>query len=152
MSLSGRQRTRASRALGYTIAAVVNSVLLYLVNVAPGWDAVPFLSPDAAQVVPVFNATLVVGIVGNIVNIIVDRRWTRAVTEILSACVSLAFIVATWRVFPFTFDGATVQWSVITRVVLVFAALGCGISVIVQIVALAAQGRRAAARRNTAGT
>jgi hypothetical protein len=130
----------------------VNSVLIYLVNVAPGWESVPFLSAGTAQVVPLFNAALAVGIAGNSVNIVVDRRWMRAVTEIFSSCVSFVFIVATWRVFPFTFDAALTDWTLVTRVVLVFAAVGCVISVIVQFVALAVEVRRSwASRRDAAG-
>lgn len=138
-----RQRSRATRAAGYTIAAVVNSALLYVLNVFPGWEAVPFATTRAAEVVPLLNAALTIGIVGNLLNVLADRRWVRALTEIVSSIVSLAFIIATWTVFPFSFDETSVSWGLITRVVLGFAAAGCVISVIVQVVALAIEARRA---------
>lgn len=137
-----RQRARATRALGYTIAAVVNSVLLYLVNVAPGWQAVPFLSDSAVDVVPALNAALTVGIVGNVVNVAVDRRWMRALTDLLASGASLVFIVMTWRVFPFDFGSPDVDGELITRTVLVFAAIGCLIGIAAAIVVLVAEAWR----------
>ena len=134
--------SRATRAAGYTIAAVVNSALLYVVNVFPGWQAAPFVTSSAAEVVPILNASLTVAVVGNLINVLVDRRWMRAVTEIVGSIVSLIFIVATWMVFPFRFDDPSIDWALITRVVLGFAAAACVISVIAQVVVLVTAGAR----------
>ncbi|MBG0825186.1 hypothetical protein HS048_31330 [Planomonospora sp. ID91781] len=32
----------AARRFGYSVAVIVDTVLLYMINVAPGWQAVPF--------------------------------------------------------------------------------------------------------------
>jgi len=56
-----------ARRLGYTIAVVVNAVLLYAVNVWPGWQAVPFLTAETAAVVPLVNASVLVSLVANAV-------------------------------------------------------------------------------------
>ena len=38
----------AARRFGYVLAALLNAVLLYAVNVWPGWESVPFLTADTA--------------------------------------------------------------------------------------------------------
>ncbi len=119
----------------------MNSVLLYVVNVLPGWGAALFLTPEAAQVVPVLNAVFIIGIVGNLVNVVVDRRWMRAVTETLSSTVSLLGIIMILSLFPFNPDDSTVHWSLITRVVLGFAAVACVVSIIVQVAVFVTGGR-----------
>ena len=51
-----------ARRSGYVVAAAVNAVLLYLVDVRPGWDAVPFLTADTTLVLGAVNASLVAGL------------------------------------------------------------------------------------------
>jgi hypothetical protein len=41
-----RRPSVATRRVGYVVAAVGEATLLYLVNVWPGWQAVPFLTAD----------------------------------------------------------------------------------------------------------
>ena len=45
----------AGRRAGYAVAIAVNLVLLYLVNVAPGWQAVPFLTESTTEVLNSHN-------------------------------------------------------------------------------------------------
>lgn len=142
ITVTRRQRSRAARAAGYTVAVVINSILLYVVNIFPTWEAVPFLVASAATVVPILNLALTVGTLVSLINVLVDRRWMRAATEILTSLVSLIFIITTWTVFPFAFDESSIPWELVTRVILGFAAAGCVISVIVQLVALIVGVRR----------
>lgn len=140
-SATRRQRSRATRTLGDVVAVVVNAVLLVLVNVTPGWEAVPFLSPSAIEVVPLLNVALIVGIIGGLLDALVDRWWMRESIEIVSSTASLVFLITTWRVFPFVFaDTSGLDWSLITRVILLVAAIGCVVSIFVQLVLLAARG------------
>src|SRR5688572_4382176 len=93
----------ASRHLGYTVAIVLNSALLWVVNVAPGWAAVPFLTEETSRVLPLVNASLVVGIVANAVYLVGDPPWVRALGDVAQNIVGLAATVRVWQVFPFGF-------------------------------------------------
>ena len=57
--------TAASRA-GHAVAAIINLVILYLVNVWPGWDAVPFLTQSTTQVIGIVNASLWVSVAAEV--------------------------------------------------------------------------------------
>lgn len=147
---AGPARTEASAAArrgGYVVAALVNGVLLWLLAVEPGWRAVPFLTQEAAAVVPLVGASLAVGIVANAVYALVDSPVVRAVGEIVVTAVGLAALVAVWRVFPFVFTDPAVDWAYVTRVVLVLATVGsvAGIAVaFVRLVLALAHPRRSA--------
>lgn len=132
----GRRRpTAAARRLGYAIAMVVNVVLLYLVNVSPGWDAVPFLTHDTTQVVGWVNASIGAGIIANALYLAMDPRWFRALGEIVVTAIGLAALVKLWQVFPFAFDDEGTPWHLITRWVLAIAMAGSAIGIITNLVA-----------------
>ena len=131
------QRTsRAGRALGYVVGAGVDVVLLLLLNVSPGWDAVPFLSGDTPQVLGWVNASLVVGVLVNLVYLVRDAPAVRAVGDGLAGVLSLVAAVRVWQVFPFSFDDNGFDWTQLVRVVLVVVIAGTAIAVVVQLVNL----------------
>jgi len=129
------QGTVARRA-GFTAGIVVNSALLYVVNAWPGWRSLTFVTADADQLIPLLNAALVAGIIANLIYLVADRRWVKALGDLFTVGISLAFLVWTWRVFPFVFTDTTVDWATIIRVVLGFSIVGCIIALIVQLVVL----------------
>lgn len=136
-SSSGAMAGRSlGRRVGYVIAVGVNSVLLVLVNAVPGWWAVPFVTADAAHVIVFVNLSLVVGIIVNSLNAVFDVRRLRVVGELVSSGVALVMFIQFWRVFPFDFAGASVDWALVVRVVVGFAIGGCIASMIVQAVIL----------------
>ena len=65
-----RRPSTASRRAGYVVAAVINAVLLWLIHVWPGWDAVPFLTSDFATVLWLIDLSLVVTIALNLLYLI----------------------------------------------------------------------------------
>jgi hypothetical protein len=121
------------RRTGYSAAIVVNAILLWLINGWTGWDAVPFLTPDAVSVVATINLALVVGILVNTANVIVDVRWVRAAGEVLTSLLALVVVAQLLTVFPFRFDGRPVDWALVTRTVLWFALAGCVLSAVVNL-------------------
>ena len=125
-----------SRRIGYGIAVVVNVVLLVLVNVTPGWRAVPFLTADAEDVILLVNLSLIVGILVNSLNMVFDRRPIRAAGELVSSGVALAMLIQLWNVFPFDFSDPAVDWALLVRMVIACAMVGCVLSIIVQTVIL----------------
>ena len=52
-----RRRTVAARRLGYVIAAALNVATLGVVNVWPGWQAMPCLTDDTPRVLDLVNLT-----------------------------------------------------------------------------------------------
>ena len=132
---SPRTTSSASRRVGYAVAVAINGVLLYLVNVWPGWQIIPFLTEDFRDVLGLVNASLIAGMVVNLFNLLLDWRWVRALGDLVTLAIGLAGLVLFWRVFPFDFpDGF--DWSLLVRIVIVLAMVGTVIGLIVQVVTL----------------
>jgi hypothetical protein len=131
-----RRTTPASRRIGYVAAVVVNLVILYLLHVAPGWQDLPFLTADTALVLGWVDASLVTGVVANLVYVVHDAPVVHALGDVVTTGVGLVAIVRVWQVFPFAFDDAGVPWEQVARVVLVVAVVGSAIAIIVQLVTL----------------
>jgi hypothetical protein len=125
--------SRAARITGYTIAAAVNTALLYLVNVRPGWRTVPFLTEDTRQVLVLFNLSLVAGIVTNLGYVLYDAPRWKAFWDLVANGISLAVMIRVWTVFPFAFEAH--EWTLLTRTVLVVAMVGTVIAMIVRAIA-----------------
>jgi CHASE1-domain containing sensor protein len=125
--------SKAARGFGYTVAAVLNAVLLYLINVRPGWRAVPFLTEDTTRVLVVVNLSLVAGIVANLLFVLYDPPRWKALGDLVTTSISLVVLFRIWAVFPFAFDAS--QWTLLARTVLVVAIVGTGIAMLVQVLA-----------------
>lgn len=119
------------RRLGYAIAAGINAAMLFAVNRWPGWDVLPFLTGDFRQVLGWINASLAAGMLANLIYLAWDTPWFKALGDLFTTCVGLAALVQVWRVFPFDFPSDQ-PWSLLTRVVLLVAAGGCLIGILVQ--------------------
>jgi hypothetical protein len=128
--------TSASRRAGYAIGALVNAILLYLINIWPGWRIVPFLTDSMSQVIGLVNLSLIVGIVVNVLTLIVDRVRVKAVGDLVTLGIGIAVLVRFWQVFPFNFPPGPIDWELVARVVLVVSIIGSVIAVIVQCVVL----------------
>lgn len=134
----GRQRPGpAARRFGYLVAALVNALLLFLVNRSPGWDAVPFLTADTSRVLDLVNASMVVSLLVNLAFVVRDPTWFKALGDIVTTSVSVAASWRVWQVFPFDFTDDSLPWSTLTRVLLVIAIVGGMIGVAVSLVRLA---------------
>lgn len=126
----------AARRAGYLVAILVNAALLWLVNVSPGWQALPFLTNDLTEALPAVNAAMVIGIVADVVYIGADPPWLRAVGDIVVTSVGIVALVVLWRTFPFDFAGQTFDWEVLVRALLVLGIAGSAIAVVVNLVRL----------------
>ena len=138
MTLTARPRRPAvaARRVGYGVAAVVNAAILYMVNVSPGWQVLPFLTDDMSLLVGVVNASIVVHLVANMVYVVADPRWLKALGDLLTTTVGLAALVRIWQVFPFAFTSSAVDWSLVARVALGVAIGGSVIAIVVALVSL----------------
>jgi hypothetical protein len=132
---AGSRPSQAARDFGYTVAAVLNLVLLYLINVRPGWRVMPVLTEDTTRVLVVLNLSLAAGIVANLLYVLHDPPRWKALGELVTNSISLVVLFRIWAVFPFAFDAP--EWTLIARTVLVIAIAGTGIAMLVQAVSAA---------------
>jgi hypothetical protein len=131
-----RQTSVAARRFGYLVAAGVNVVLLYLLNVSPGWQELTFLTSATVSVLTWVNTSLVAGIVANVVYVLDDAPGVRAFGDLVTTGIALAAIVRVWQVFPFAFDDRGVPWEQVVRLLLVVAGVGSAIAIVVQLVTI----------------
>jgi hypothetical protein len=131
-----RRPSVAARRVGYAIAMAVNLVLLYFVNVRPGWSALPVLTEDTTAVLGIFNASLIVGVAVNAAYAVYDARWFKALGDAVTAGIGLVVAIRIWQVFPFDFGESTVNWALLARFVLVVGIVGCAIGLVANVVSL----------------
>ena len=119
-----------SRRVGYTVAMVLNVALLVLVNVVPGWQALPFLTDDFAAVLWLVNASIVVGVLANAVYVVHDPPWVRAVGDVVTTSVGLAALIRMWQVFPIDFAETWVDMDLVARWVLAVGIAGSVVGIV----------------------
>ncbi len=129
-----RRPPRGTRRLGYLLSAAVNLVLLWAVNIAPGWGIVPFLTEDFARVVGVVNASLLVGVITNLVFVAADPMWLRRLGDAITAAFALVVLLQLVTVFPFDLGTGWSAGETILRTLLALACLGTAIGVLANLV------------------
>jgi hypothetical protein len=145
-----RTESATARRVGYALAVAINGLLLYGVNVWPGWRVVPFLTEDTTLLLGLVNLSLVAGAIANAVYVVADRTWLKASGDLVTLGIGMAVLVAFWEVFPFDFSDSSLGWATVARVVLIVAMVGTAVGIAVQFVVLIASllhGRRSQGRR-----
>jgi hypothetical protein len=132
--MATRTQSPRARRWGYGIAALINLIVAWGVNIWPGWDAVPFLTSGMTQVLPLVNLSLLVGFLTNLAYLVADPPWFKALGNILTAGISIAVLVRTLRVFPFDFGDSASTWDPITRGILIFLIVASTLGLAVQVV------------------
>jgi hypothetical protein len=125
-----------SRRIGYLVAILINAVLLYAINVWPGWATVPFVTADLVAVLGLVNASLWVSVVANAVYLVDDRRWLKMLGNIATTAVGLVALMAMWQVFPFDLAVEPIDWVTVARTVLIISMIGSAIAIVVNLVGL----------------
>lgn len=127
----------AARRVGYAIGIAVDVMLLWLINIWPGWSAVPFLTDETPRVLGLLDAALVVGAAVNVAYLGYDARWFVALGGLVTTSVGLAGLVLVWQVFPFAFAGAA--WAEVARILLVMGIVGSVVALVADAVRLLLQ-------------
>jgi hypothetical protein len=120
----------AGRRAGYAVAVLLGLALLVLLNVWPGWQAVPFLTADTVEVLGIVNISLAVGVLTNLVLLVTDPPWMKAAFNVVSTAVGLVATVEVWQVFPFDFSDWWFDATVLVRVLLVLGMVGSAIGIL----------------------
>ena len=128
---SDRSRSAAARRVGYVVAVLIDAAMLYAINVRPGWEVVPFLTEDTPAVLGWVNASIVVGLVANLVYLVRDPRWLKALGDIATTAVGLVALLRIWQVFPFDFGADAFDWPLVVRILLGLVIVGSGIAILV---------------------
>jgi hypothetical protein len=139
--ITTHQHSTAARRAGYLVAAAVNLVLLYLVLVWPGWEALSFLTDSFTQVVGLLSASLLVGAAANLVYVVADPPRVRAAGQLVVSAFSLAATVRLLQVFPFDFSGWSFDPTWLVRLLLWVAVVGTVVGMVTELVRLVS-GRR----------
>jgi hypothetical protein len=121
----------ARRRTGYLTGAVLNTTLLVLINVTACWRALPFLTADAGRVLTFVNASLLLGLLANLVLATTDPPALAAAVNLVVTAATLVALARVWQVFPFDVPDASVSWPLIVRAVL-------GVAMAVEMIALVA--------------
>jgi hypothetical protein len=129
---------RVGRTFGYGVAAVINLVMLIVVQNILDWGWAPFLTDEFAQVVPWISLSLVASIVANLIYEFNDTRFVKSTGQILTNLISIFVTYQVLTVFPFDFSAYDFNWALIVRIVLILAMVGAGIGVLTEAVKLAA--------------
>jgi hypothetical protein len=132
--MATRPQSPRARRWGYGIAALINLIVAWGVNIWPGWDAVPFLTGGMTQVLPLVNLSLLVGFLTNLAYLVADPPWFKALGNIVTTGISIAVLVRTLRVFPFDFGDSASTWDPITRGILIFLIVASTLGLAVQVV------------------
>jgi hypothetical protein len=154
MPVNARRPPPAARRFGYLIAAAVTAAMLYLIDVWPGWQELPFLTDDTKQVLWLVNVSLVASISANVVYVAYDPAWLKSLGDLVTTGIGLTVLARLWQVFPFDFSGYSFNWDALARFVLVVAIVGSIIGILVQFVSLvrlAIDGGARAGRRGAMG-
>jgi hypothetical protein len=136
----------ASRRVGYGVSVAINAVMLFLINAWPGWDVLPFLTQDFSKVLGLVNASIAVGLAVNVMYLVADPVWFKALGDLLVTSVGIAAMWAMWKVFPFDFG--TGPWDTLVRIGLILGLVGSGIAIIVQVVTLTRANAQATKMQN----
>jgi uncharacterized integral membrane protein len=144
--MSDQVRPTTGRRVGYTIAIIVNGVMLIIVNNLLEWGWFSWLTDDFEQVLPIVNLSLIASILVNLAYLVYDAEWFKTVSDTGLLVISIVVAMRTWQVFPFDFSAYSWDWEATTRMIIAFAILGMGIAVIVNIVRLIAMGARTSSK------
>lgn len=129
---------RSARRFGYSVAVVINLIMLVVVQNILEWGWLPFLAEEFAEVVPWISMSLIVSIVANLVFLFDDQRIIKSTGQILINLISIFVTYQIFTVFPFDFSAYDFNWALVTRILMVLAMVGAGIGVLTEAMRLVA--------------
>ena len=132
--------SRVARKVGYSVAVMVNVIMLILVNATPGWRVLPFLTEDFVSLLWLVNLSIFSSIFVNVAYLAYDAAWFKSVGQIGVTAIGLVASLRTWQVFPFDFSPYCGPWETLTRLMLVIAIFGSIVAIVVELVRLTGHG------------
>jgi hypothetical protein len=119
------------RPSAYVAGAIVNIVMLWLVNAIPGWDW-RFITGDFPAVLWALNLSIGMQIAGNALLLFLHPRLLHHLVQAVMQVASLLAVVVMVTVYPFAFDEVLFNGAdVVVRVLLYVGIGGTVIGIIV---------------------
>lgn len=131
---TSRRPSVSARRAGYVTGALVGAAGLFVINIWPGWDAVPFLTAETTEVLWLVNVTLLVGIVANLIYLFYDAPWLTSLGGVVTTIIGLVAAIRITQVFPFDFGDWAFDATVLAWILLIIAIVGSAIGIVVQVV------------------
>lgn len=132
----------AARRAGYVVAIALNLALLGVIHAWPGWRELSFLTEETTRVLPWVTAQLGVAIAWNLLWLVRDPRWSRALGDVVTSALGVVVTAQILTVFPFAFDDDGASWETVARVVLWVGLVGSAIGVVANLALLVQAARR----------
>jgi hypothetical protein len=130
-----RRAPRGARVFGYLLALAINTALLWVVNVTPGWRWLPVLTEDFRQVVGLVTLSLLAGVAVNLWYLVSDPVWAKQLGDALTGAVAFLVMLQLIRVFPFAL-GTWAGWEPALWVFLWLGCIGSAFGVVAQLASL----------------
>lgn len=130
---TGRHPTTTAR-VGYSIAVVLNVIMLWMAHQLLRWEWPGFLTDDFDRLLPIVTASFLASILVNVALLFRDAGRFRGLTDLITAAFGLAVSLRTWTVFPFDFSGYENDWTWLARTVVVVGIVGTSIGIVVAVV------------------
>jgi hypothetical protein len=111
------------------VGAAVNALLLYLLNREPGWQAVPFLTDAMSRVIGVVNLSITAGLVANLVYVVWDPEWLKALGGLTTTCIGVLAMLRLWQVWPFDLPAGS-PWNVLVHLALGLGLVGGAVGIV----------------------
>lgn len=121
---------------GHLAGALVDIALLVVINVGPGWRAVPVFTDAAGDVAVAVNLSLAVALIVNLLCVLFPLPWLIRAGEVISTAAGLAALLCVLVVFPFRFTRSDTDWTTVTRLGLISVIVLVVIALMVQLVRL----------------
>lgn len=126
------------RRFGYLVGAIVNGAFLWVAHQLLDWEWPRFLTSEFEELLPLITVSFVASIVVNLLWFVADPRWLKALGNMVTAGIGFFVALRTYQVFPFDFSTYAVDWTGLTRFVLLVAMAGTVIGFVVESVKLLA--------------
>jgi hypothetical protein len=128
-----REVREGGRRAGYVATAIVNLIVLYIMNNLLLWH-VPFLTDSFVAPLAIMNISLLATVAANLLFLVFDPEWFRLLVRLGLNLVALAAMYTLYIIFPFDFGVA--GWDTIVRITLVLGMVGVSIGTIVDFIRL----------------
>ena len=119
---------RRWRRTGFVALALINAVLLVLLNASPGWQTMTFLTEDFGEVLGLINASLLCSLLFNTIAAFTRSLLLRGAGEAIAATVALVALAKLFAVFPFSLPSP--GWELPVRALLGLAMVGTFIALV----------------------
>jgi hypothetical protein len=124
------RQPRLARQAGYGLAIGINTVLLWVVQNLGDWGWPSFVTAEWTRVRWIVSLSIAATILANVLYIVYDAPWVKALGDAGSGVVSVMAAVRLFTDFPFDFTGYAGPWSLLVRFFLIVAIVGGGIGVL----------------------